>query len=107
MSLDVILTNEGGVDVYYSNITHNLNNMAMEAGIYQHLWRPDEIGIELASELIDPLLSGLIDMIKRPFHYKQFNSPNGWGLYDNFIPWVTNYVHACMEYPEAKVSVSR
>jgi hypothetical protein len=46
-------------EVYTANITHNLNRMAKEAGIYKHLWRPDEIGITLAGELIEPLQSGL------------------------------------------------
>ena len=29
--------------------------MAKEADIYQHLWRPDEIGITKAAELIPPI----------------------------------------------------
>ncbi len=32
-------------EVYISNVTHNLNKMAGEAGIYEALWRPEEIGI--------------------------------------------------------------
>jgi signal transduction histidine kinase len=32
--------------LFVSNITHNLNIMADKAGIYQHLWRPEEIGIK-------------------------------------------------------------
>ena len=35
-------------EVYSANITHNLNTMADEAGIYKHLWRPDEIKITKA-----------------------------------------------------------
>ena len=30
------------------NITHNLNKMASELGVYEHLWRPDEIGVTKA-----------------------------------------------------------
>ena len=33
---------------YSANITHNLGKMAEEAGIYKHLWRPEEIGITKA-----------------------------------------------------------
>lgn len=46
MSLDVYL--EGPPvpqDVFWANITHNLGRMADEAGIYKHLWRPEEIGM--------------------------------------------------------------
>src|SRR5688572_29936062 len=45
--------------VYSANITHNLNAMAENAGIYMHLWRPDQIGIMTASQLIAPLTAGL------------------------------------------------
>ena len=38
MSLSVYLSEE----VYNSNITHNLNKMAAEAGIYRLLWYPEE-----------------------------------------------------------------
>lgn len=36
------------------NSTHNLNNMAKAAGLYQVLWRPEEIGISTASQIIAP-----------------------------------------------------
>ena len=52
MSLDVTLTNADGAEVYSANITHNLNRMAMEAGIYECLWRPDEHGITKAAQII-------------------------------------------------------
>ena len=41
--------------VYSANITHNLTKMADEAGIYECLWRPEEIGITKAGQLIEPL----------------------------------------------------
>lgn len=87
MSLDVML-HIGDEEVYTANITHNLNNMAEAAGIYMHLWRPEEIGITKASELIDPVEAGLADMVARPSHYEQHNAPNGWGLYKHFVPLV-------------------
>jgi hypothetical protein len=51
MSLDVSITRTQPTCVYDANITHNLGAMAKAAGIYMHLWRPDEIGIKTASEL--------------------------------------------------------
>ena len=93
--------------LFDANITHNLNKMAEEAGIYKHLWRPEELGIATAQELIAPLSAGLEDMKNRPEHFKKFDSPNGWGLYIHFVPWIERYLQACIEHPEAIIEVSR
>lgn len=97
----------GDVEVYSANITHNLNRMAEEAGIYKHLWRPDEIGITKASQLIDPLRSGLASMIADPKRFEAHNPANGWGSYDGFVPWIQQYLSACEDHPNADVRVSR
>lgn len=95
-------------DAYYSsNITHNLGQMASAAGIYMHLWRPDELKINKAVDLIEPLRKGLALLKSDPKEFKKFNAPNGWGLYENFVPFVENYLKACEEHPEAIVRVSR
>ena len=110
MSLDVTLNDPTATyntnSLFEANITHNLNIMATEAGIYKHLWRPEEIGITKAGELIEPLKVGLKDMINRPVFYKQFDASNGWGTYDDFIPWIKEYLNACIEYPESIIHVS-
>lgn len=106
MSLDVYL-HKGGEDIYSANITHNLNTMAGEAGIYQHLWRPDEIGITTAAELVAPLSDGLARLRAEPERFRQFNPKNGWGSYDGLCAFVEAYVAACREDPDATVSVSR
>lgn len=125
MSLDVYLTGEShtescvcstcghqhtrdDVDEFYSaNITHNLNKMAQEAGIYKELWRPDEIGITKANQLIEPLTRGLALLKSDPKRFEAFNAPNGWGLYEHFVPFVEGYLNACRENPDADVYVSR
>lgn len=94
-------------EVYSANITHNLSKMADAAGIYYHLWRPDEIGITHAYQLVEPLEIGLEKLRNNPDHYQQFNSPNGWGKYEYFVPFVGKYIQACREYPNATVNVSR
>ena len=93
--------------VYDANITHNLNKMASEAGIYKALWRPEEIGREKASDIIELLEIGLADLKARPEHFEEFNSPNGWGMYEHFVPFVEKYLNACKEYPECLIEVSR
>jgi hypothetical protein len=94
-------------EFYEANITHNLAPMADEAGIYEYLWRPEEIGIIKAAQLIEPLRSGL-ELLKRdPKRFEIFNPDNGWGSYSDFVPWVENYLNASIKYPDADVSVSR
>ena len=107
MSLDVYLTRTQPTIVYDANITHNLGKMAKEAGIYYHLWRPEEIGISKAENLIIPLQEGLELLKSDPERFQKFDSPNGWGLYIHFVPFVEEYLKACIEYPDAEISISR
>jgi hypothetical protein len=58
--------------------THNLVPMAKEAGLYNFLWHPEEIGISLASQLIEPLEKGIIRLKETPEKFKKLNPPNGW-----------------------------
>ena len=120
MSLDVYLNRkrylsydegktytEDKAQVYWANITHNLGKMANEAGIYEALWRPEEIGKTKASEIVELLEKGLADLKTRPEYFEKFNSPNGWGMYEHFFPFVEKYLEACKEYPDAVIEVSR
>lgn len=94
-------------EVYSANITHNLGVMAEEAGIYSHLWRPEEIGITKAAQLIEPLTAGLARLEADPERFRKLNPHNGWGDYDVLVSFVRNYVLACRENPEADVTASR
>jgi hypothetical protein len=113
--------------LYWANITHNLGKMANEAGIYEALWRPYQLkeGYNIPEddhdaeykfeennpvrgyEIIPVIEKGLEDMIARPAHYKTFDSPNGWGLYKHFVPFIEKYLEALKEYPESFVECSR
>lgn len=107
MSLDVYLTRPYPAEVYWANITHNLNKMADAAGIYKHLWRPEEVGVTTAGQLIEPLRAGLALLKSDPARFKEYDAPNGWGIYDHFVPFVEKYLAACAENPDATVLVSR
>lgn len=98
---------EETTEVYHANITHNLGKMAKEAGIYEHLWRPEEIGITKAYQLVQPLSSGFIFLQAFPERFKLFNPENGWGSYEGLLKFVLNYAIACRKYLDADVSVSR
>ena len=89
------------------NITHNLSEMASEAGVYKCLWRPDENGIKRAADMVSPLEDGLFDLKNRPEHFKQFNPDNGWGNYDGLVDFVEEVLDACRKYPDATVSAHR
>lgn len=93
--------------VFEYNITHNLNTMAEKAGIYQHLWRPEELNISYAKDLIEPLRNGLKKLLDNPDYFKTFNPDNGWGDYSGLLRFVEEYLEACIEYPESIISVSR
>jgi hypothetical protein len=71
------------------------------------LWRPEEIGIIYADQLIEPLRVGLALLKHDPKSFEKFNSPNGWGMYENFVRFVEEYLEACKANPHSKVSVSR
>jgi len=100
-------TRKSTEEFYSSNITHNLAVMAEEAGIYKHLWRPEEIGITKAAQLIRPLCDSLALMKADKPRFEKYNAKNGWGLYEHFVPWVEKYLAACEQNPEADVNVSR
>jgi hypothetical protein len=111
MSLDVYLTDPTAtydIDyLYEANITHNLTKMADEAGIYKALWRPEEIKASKAKDIIEIVEKGLEKMKESPIYFKQFNPSNGWGSYEDFIPWIERYLIALKTYPESKIGVSR
>lgn len=107
MSLDVTLTALKPTEVFGCNITHNLNKMAAAAGIYQCMWRPEELGITRAEQLIAPLTLGLSKLRANPDEYKQYNAPNGWGNYYNLVQFVELYLAACIANPDATVEVCR
>ena len=122
MSLDVYLINTktlkcdcGKVHeletecVFSANITHNLSTMADKAGIYDSLWNgniEDKI-IKNAGELGDILTPAITRMDLNPDYYRQFNATNGWGTYEQFVPWLEELRDKCVEFPNAKIEISK
>jgi hypothetical protein len=81
--------------------------MANAAGIYEYLWRPEEIGITKAEQLIKPLRDGLARLVADPESFKKHNPDNGWGDYGGLVEFVREYIAACEANPDADVSVWR
>jgi hypothetical protein len=114
MSLDVYLEGppcahcgRGGEVLHSGNITHNLNVMASVAGLYKPLWRPEELGLTMAGELVDLLTRGLAWLTDHPDEAKSHNPSNGWGDYDGLVRFTRAYLDACKANPTALVRVSR
>ncbi len=110
MSLDFSLcykNDEHFTEVFERNITHNLGEMAEKAGIYKALWRPEEDGFVKAKDIIEILEKGLKLLKGNPKKFEKYNSPNGWGMYEHFVPFVEAVLEACKEYPNAIIEVSR
>ena len=107
MSLDVSLHKVMPTEVYTDNITHNLTKMAMAADLYYPLWRPEEIGIRHAHQLIPILEAGLTKLCANPEEFEKHNPENGWGSYVGLKVFVRDYLEACRANPDAKVEVSR
>ena len=112
MSLDFTLymdVDTGGSEPYHielfdANITHNLSHMAREAGLYDTLWNPP-LNTN-ADSLIPDMSAGLNILESRPQHFKKWDSPNGWGRYENLVNFTKRCLAACKEHPKAKVYIS-
>jgi hypothetical protein len=126
VSYEMVNFHEEKEEIYGANITHNLCEMAEKAGIYKALWRPyqlhkdyvhtEDYKIEMefensvtiiASDIIDVIEQGLDLLKNRPDYFSKFNSPNGWGTYVHFVPFVENYLNALKQYPNLIVIVDR
>jgi len=107
MSLDIWLEEEVVTRVVSMNITHNLAEMAEEAGIYECLWRPAEVGVSVGADLIAPLDRAVAEMTADPDRFRKFDAPNGWGTYDDFLPWLEELLQGCKDHPNARVRVCR
>jgi hypothetical protein len=112
--------------LYEANITHNMNIMAGEAGLYDPIWRPHRLKPDydrsfthiqewehedknpsIAGDIIKPIERGLADLKARPDYFKKFNPPNKWGDYDGFLRFVENYLEACKANPTSRIFISR
>jgi len=94
--------------VYDSNITGNLGTMADKAGIYDAIWNgniEDKI-IKNAGELGEILTPAIRRMDLSPDYYRQWSATNGWGTYEQFIPWLEQLRDKCLEFPEARIETS-
>jgi len=89
---------------FQTNITHNLNTMFMEAGVYEILWYGDGL---LANDQINKLENAFNLMKQEPERFKKLNPSNNWGTYEVALFWLEGVINACKEYPDAHINCSR
>jgi hypothetical protein len=117
ISLNYLITKKY-TQVFSTNITHNLREMANEAGLYEAIWHPYklhkdyfnsdedqyydrafEYNYKIKARRIIPFLrKGLKKLKKDPKKYAAFDSANGWGDYHGLVSFVEKYLEACEEY---------
>lgn len=107
MSLDIILTAPRPTHVFERNITHNLGPMAKAAGLYEVMWRPEEINVNVAADAIPLLERGLENLVADPDKYKALEPENGWGTYEGLVKFVEAYLEACQRDHRAEVNAYR
>lgn len=94
-------------EAFSANITHNLNKMAGECGLYMVLWRPEEIGISTAGDAAPLIEAGIASMKSERERVEQFEPANGWGDYSGLLGFAESCLAACREHPKAKVRACR
>lgn len=87
-------------EVFSANITHNLAKMFYDAGVYGILWRGTGMRVR---DVLPDLEVALELMRSDPARFRKHESPNGWGTYDNAIPWFEAVVAACRMHPNAVI----
>jgi hypothetical protein len=94
-------------DLWEGNITHNLVMMAVECGLYEAVWRPEEHDLKYAEQMIPILETGLKKLLQNPSRFEEIEPDNGWGSYDGFRDFIHKYLRACETYPKAIIKVDR
>ena len=95
--------------VWHGNITHNLGEMASkipinDSTLYKYLWHPDEIGFKYVNqEYIEAIKIGHDYLKEHKEELEKYNSPNGWGTYENLLDFVSS-LYECLSNLEIEFS---
>lgn len=91
------------------NITHNLTEMAEAAGLYEAMWRPEDIkaGVVTGRDVLPLLEDGIAWLVAHKEEAEKLNPENGWGDYDCLLATARAYRDVCRQYPGGRISVGR
>lgn len=84
-------------------ITHNLNEMAIALGVYEIIWKPDEVFPNQdikPSMVVDKLEEAYQDLKNNKNKYSQFNPKNGWGDYEALSYFIDRYINICKKHKD-------
>jgi hypothetical protein len=91
-------------EIFTANITHNLIPMWRKSGVFDALYESDG---KRAGDYVETLRVGIADFEKNYAEYEELNSPNGWGLAKNALPWLKKVLFAFEANRDANIRVSR
>jgi len=94
----------GGQELFSANITHNVIPMWRKAGVFDAIYESDG---KRASDYIEALRAGVADFEKNYPEYEKLNSPNGWGLAEDALPWLRKVLAAFENNLDGYIRVSR
>lgn len=107
MSLDFTITenNEDGVELWWRNITHNVNKMADKCGLYKPLWCANEY--ESNKDIVEGISSGIKKAIEMRWELEAMNPENGWGSHKDLLLFAYAVRDALIEFPHGIVHISK
>jgi hypothetical protein len=92
---------------FRKSVTHNLVPMAKACGCYTYVWRPEEVGIHFAYQMLHMLRSAIKYASSNPKILSEHNPYNDWGNYDVFLMFLQDYLKGCERYPATRIHISR
>lgn len=110
ISLSVTMCDKCGstITVFDRNITHNLGKMARKAGLYDAMWDPYSIDLDIRpASMIPELIDGIRFMVNNRLECEQLAPENGWGTYEDLLEFAEQYLLACVKYPNAEMCISK
>lgn len=109
MSLDITLTDvfvEPPVQLESLNITNNLIDFAIALNCYECIWKPKNLNIITAYQLLPHLYEAYYNVIKYGDIYLSLLPKNGWGTKEQFLNFIDQYIEACITYPNTLIETS-
>lgn len=96
---------EARYEVWEHDITHNLGRMARHVGLYDPMWRPEEMvpPVTTSDEALPLLVAGLDSLRARVAEVRQYEPPNGWGTVVDLLLMAERYIEACRQFPKARI----
>lgn len=112
MSLDIWLEmplDTGGpepvrVTLLDMNFTHNVTGMWSLIGVYDALYMSNG---DVAGKHIEALERGVKFMLDHPDECRKHNAPNGWGTYEQALPWLQEVLDGFRKHPKATIRISK